>query len=126
MMNFDHLGVINDQYGYLAGNTVMSTVMESLSTLMKDCGDIFRYSSEEFLFILADSDIETAKDYFNQLRQNVKDMQIKLHNGTNIHVTVSLGLSLLDASNSEEDVIGLAKHAVISAKAGGRDRVCVW
>lgn len=126
MMDLDHFKRINDTHGHIAGDKVLQTVMEIASRRLRAYDAIFRYGGEEFLFCLPNATTDIATEAMERLRLQIADTDIVLKDGVVVRVTASFGIAPLSATQAIETSMEEADHALFSAKAKGRNRVCRW
>ena len=125
ILDFDHFKHINDNHGHLAGDHVLKSVIEYFLGELRQYDNIFRYGGEEFLLMFPDTGPVDAESLLQRISAGLKSHPIVLENGTQISVTVSIGLAVMDGSSSERDVLEAADCALISAKLNGRDCIQV-
>ncbi|NEV61049.1 GGDEF domain-containing protein [Thiorhodococcus minor] len=124
MMDLDHFKRINDGFGHAAGDQLLRDFGFLLRSSLRK-GDIAgRFGGEEFLAILPETDLETAKAVAERLCARVRANET-LWNSRTLSVTVSVGVAALCADETLDKVIGRADHALYAAKAAGRDRVMI-
>lgn len=126
LLDFDHFKQINDAHGHVAGDTVLKTALHFFSSRMRKYDEIFRYGGEEFLFMFPETNLEIASRILERLRQDVKELPILLDDGSQICVSVSIGVSLMNQEHDEHEAIACADNALLSAKMNGRDRIHIW
>jgi diguanylate cyclase (GGDEF)-like protein len=126
MADLDFFKQINDQYGHLAGDTVLRYVAQAITSGLRSADLVGRYGGEEFFFVLPESDEAGARVVAEKIRRAVADLQVRLDAGTTLSVTVSIGLASLaeigDTASAEE-MIAAADARLLEAKAGGRNRI---
>ncbi len=125
LLDIDHFKMINDQYGHLAGDKVIT----HLSTLLLEearTGDVVaRWGGEEFILLLPETDSSEALSLAERLVRRAADLTI-LFEQQEITCTVSIGVaSLMIDDKSFLQLLDKADHALYSAKESGRNRVCV-
>ncbi len=122
MFDLDYFKRINDTHGHLGGDQVL----KEISFLVKDnmrTGDVLaRYGGEEFIAILPETDKNKAMELADRLRAKIATMRIP-HNGTNIRVTASFGVSELTPNADMNKIIQDADSMLYKAKVNGRNRV---
>lgn len=119
----DNFKRINDTYGHRAGDRVLSTVAEFLSRRMRATDFVARYGGEEFVTILPGTPIEDAARVIDQLRAAIA--MIGFHfRGAPVSVTISGGITSLQAHDSAGAAFDRADKALYQAKANGRNQ-CV-
>jgi diguanylate cyclase (GGDEF)-like protein len=83
---------------------------------------IGRWGGEEFLAILPDTDTDDAVALGTRLCEAVAALPIALPDGSQTNVTISIGIFAGDSETVDER-ISLADHALYQAKRRGRNRV---
>lgn len=129
MCDIDHFKRVNDTYGHQAGDYVLSTVAQMLKGEVRDSDVVGRFGGEEFMVILANSDVPGALVFMERFRNRIGSTKI-MFNGKHIPITVSLGSATFDEKwkpglNAErlvKEIINKADTALYFAKAHGRDQ----
>jgi diguanylate cyclase (GGDEF)-like protein len=93
-LDIDHFKSINDTYGHATGDRVLRGLGQGLRKSLRPYDLIGRYGGEEFLVLLPDTSLPEAKIVAEKLRQMVASLTFST-GLTEIHVTVSLGISAL-------------------------------
>jgi diguanylate cyclase len=75
---------------------------------------------------LPDTTLDNAAVLLNRIRETLAAASITSSGGQVIHLTASFGVAQMAGHESVEDVLEHADHALLAAKANGRNRVCVW
>jgi len=123
--DIDHFKLINDQYGHPAGDMVLRLVAGVFVRELRRSDLIARYGGEEFAVVLLDCSQERAKKIAEELRRAVGEAALPGLGET--RVTISFGgVSLTKDTTTLEGLIGRADKALYSAKAQGRNRVCLY
>ena len=123
-LDIDHFKSINDCYGHLAGDAVLTQI----SQCMKDCSrvgeTISRVGGEEFSIILVDCNQEQALVAAHRFHQAIKTLKICISDNVNLSVTVSIGVACSDDFDCDEWALyKMADDAMYKAKQDGRDQV---
>jgi diguanylate cyclase (GGDEF)-like protein len=126
MLDIDHFKHINDAHGHAVGDTVLRVISRYLKGDGRSYDDLFRYGGEEFLICMPNAPLVQAETVFNRLREGLAALRIPLDGGDTLGLTASFGVSLLLPDEPIERSIEFADHALLCAKNGGRNRVCVW
>ena len=83
-----------------------------------------RYGGEEFIIILAHNELGGAQVAAERWRDAIGSTPFKLPDGSEVPVTVSIGVATYDESMlSPEQLISAADTALYIAKGNGRNRV---
>jgi diguanylate cyclase (GGDEF)-like protein len=129
ILDIDHFKAVNDTYGHLTGDAVLSAVAAATTALLRDYDLIGRVGGEEFAFVLPNSTVDEAVEIAERLRQKIPRLALpsKAPPGPMPNpVTVSVGVA---AANHPAWDLGryysLADQALYAAKKNGRDAVWV-
>jgi diguanylate cyclase (GGDEF)-like protein/PAS domain S-box-containing protein len=123
MLDLDHFKAINDSHGHAAGDTVLKRFAGQVGASLRRTDQAGRLGGEEFAILLLGNDLAGAVDFAERLRERVAAEAIAI-DGVRVRVTVSIGVTLLDASDGSGDAaLARADAALYRAKANGRDRV---
>lgn len=125
MMDIDHFKRVNDAHGHRVGDVVLQEVAGFFSRNLRIYDAVFRFGGEEFLICLPDTELLDAKNLLDRLRGELANLEI-VSGESAIKVSASLGLAVLGPRFGVEETIEWADRALLMAKAGGRNRVCVW
>jgi diguanylate cyclase (GGDEF)-like protein len=124
MIDIDHFKTFNDHYGRAYGDHVLYAVAHTLSGHLRPTEIIARYGGDEFVVILPDSGLETARYIGERLHRGVMDAVPVTPNGSSIpHPTISIGLAALKAGQTGKDLLAEADQALSRAQNGGRNRI---
>jgi diguanylate cyclase (GGDEF)-like protein len=130
MIDIDHFKKINDEYGHLSGDAVLTQVAEKVTNTIRgyDVANTgFRYGGEEISVLLPRTDEKRALKVARRLRKDIADNGFDIPGGDPITVTVSVGLAPAENGlKNKEELIARADAALYRAKRTGRNRVCVW
>ncbi|MEP6464580.1 MAG: GGDEF domain-containing protein [Frankiaceae bacterium] len=125
LVDLDHFKVVNDTVGHLAGDTVLAAVAQALREAVRPRDLVGRFGGEEFAVLLTEVDAEAAERTAERMREQVQRLRCPVgERRPPVTVTVSVGISLLDADTA--DLTGLldaSDAALYRAKASGRNRV---
>lgn len=125
MMDIDHFKAVNDTYGHPVGDMVLQEVATLLTQRLRRYDAVFRFGGEEFLICLPDTTVSDARVLMERMRQELSELDI-LVGAHRLKVTASLGIAELGGLLALDETIEWADHALLMAKAGGRNQVCVW
>lgn len=126
MLDIDHFKQLNDVYGHEAGDLLLRELGAMLRSQVRG-GDIScRYGGEEFLLIMAETNLEAGCQRAESLRQQVAGLQVRYHGETLRKITVSIGVAGYPVNgDSAGTIVNAADKALYRAKREGRDRVVV-
>lgn len=123
MCDIDRFKRINDTYGHLTGDNVLTKLSGLIMTELGDRGILGRYGGEEFIVILSDTDLVQALGISEMLREKISEARF-LNNDTVI--TISLGVVSSEQATTMDDIIGKADQALYVAKETGRNKSICW
>lgn len=125
LMDIDHFKKVNDTYGHLAGDYVLSNLAQVLTLWKRRTDEIGRYGGEEFYGITL-SDIVEGRAFAERMRRRVETNSFVFQKQT-IPIKISIGLVAASELQvlSERNLIEAADRRLYKAKNEGRNRV-VW
>jgi len=121
MVDLDRFKSVNDTYGHLAGDAVLSEAAARMSAASRCYDGLGRYGGEEFLVILPGCDLASAVLQAERLRESIAATPFILP-GQHLGVTCSIGVASV-AGGVPRTLIQRADEALYQAKAQGRNRV---
>lgn len=124
MIDIDFFKKINDSYGHLAGDYVLSRVGEMLKKGLRHENLACRYGGEEFAAILRNTPAWSAEVVAERVRSGVAALDLKYMSHP-IKVTVSIGIATFDLDNFEtyEELIKRADEYLYESKVTGRNKI---
>jgi diguanylate cyclase (GGDEF)-like protein len=124
MIDLDGFKEINDTYGHMAGDAVLSRVGALLGDVMRASDIATRYGGDEFAVILPDTGKTAAWLAAEKLRSALFDMTVELPSGPSVRLTGSVGVASHGEHNSTAgELLEAADAALYKAKHYGRNRV---
>jgi diguanylate cyclase (GGDEF)-like protein len=128
MCDIDRFKRINDTYGHLIGDQILSNFVLCLNqSIRKSIDWMVRYGGEEFLIVLPETNVKGAWQGAERLRKMVSS-HIFAGDGEDLRITASFGVSGFDPSECEdkissETLIAESDRFLYQAKQAGRNRV---
>ncbi len=123
MIDVDLFKNVNDTYGHLAGDLVLSIIGKIFRDTLRSVDSAGRYGGEEFLVILADSGEHDARNVAERIRLAVANQNF-IYERKKISVTVSIGIAKISIYDRDENsLINRADQALYTAKDNGRNLV---
>lgn len=125
MVDLDHFKKVNDNYGHEVGNKALLSTAEILQTSTRQLDICCRYGGEEFTVILPSTDLLTAVQVAERIREVIEQTPL-LVDGEDIVLTASLGVDIFSYAQSDgvEQFIQRADNFLYQAKKNGRNQVC--
>ncbi len=124
MMDIDWFKKVNDRYGHLNGDKVLTAIGACLKSNLKPKDAACRYGGEEFSILLPEANLEEAFRIADHLREKVKKLEF-VYKGEKIPVTISGGITDFRKGDTAEEVLQRADKALYEAKREGRDQIRV-
>jgi diguanylate cyclase (GGDEF)-like protein len=123
VLDLDRFKAVNDDYGHRIGDELLVAVAERLAGMLRSDDTLARLSGDEFVLLC--EEVATPAQAEN-IAARIADVMADpfVVSGTEIDVTVSIGIALADnASVSPEQLLDDADRAMYRAKRqGGGDR----
>jgi diguanylate cyclase (GGDEF)-like protein len=123
--DLDHFKTVNDTYGHLAGDAVLTSVADVLRLHARSADIIGRYGGEEFLLILPSTDLDSASRAARRLLHAISHHPVPTTEGARLSITTSVGVASLSELSEEatpDALLALADQRLYEAKAAGRNR----
>jgi len=118
MLDVDRFKQVNDTYGHLMGDTLLSYVAGLISAKVRSFDVAARYGGDEFAVILPETDQEQALAVAEKLRKAVStDRHWQGALLSNLEVGICFGLaSFPDDGRTADDLLGCADRRLYGAK----------
>lgn len=109
MIDINDLGTINDQFGFHIGDEVLQTVASLLLEVIRETDIVVRYSGDEFLIVLPETNSEEAEFARQRIIEKGSRLYAK-HKLLDFPVTLSIGIAYWGPNSSEsvEEVLSKA------------------
>jgi diguanylate cyclase (GGDEF)-like protein len=122
-VDLDHFKRINDRHGHDIGDRVLRGVADRLRANISADDMIARFGGEEFVVLLTDITPDGAHAVAERLRSAIAREAIDLGAGSQLNVTLSIGIAMAGEREGIEALISRADAAMYRAKRSGRDRM---
>jgi diguanylate cyclase (GGDEF)-like protein len=122
MVDIDHFKKVNDSFGHETGDNVIRLVAGMLERICRGSDVVARTGGEEFVIILPDTDMASARVLAERICQAVGERPL-LVDQQRIPVTISLGVASSTGEVDLDELTQEADQAMYLAKRGGRNRV---
>ena len=126
-LDFDHFKLINDTYGHVAGDVVLSTVAHRLRSIARREDFVGRLGGDEFVWIAPIDSTEEAPALAERA-VHAFQTELTLPNGEIVQTPVSVGLTVRDRGSlgSLEQALLEADIALSHAKKQGRGQSAIF
>ena len=123
MFDLDHFKDVNDRYGHLCGDAVLTVVGKRMKEVLRGSDLKCRYGGEEFLVLLPETPLHGARRVADTLRREIAERPIAWA-GEALTVTASFGLAqAMPGEVNVEGLIARTDQALYRAKDDGRNCV---
>lgn len=124
MFDIDHFKQVNDEHGHSVGDQVLHYLARRCQQNSRTTDLITRYGGEEFVLLLPETNLDAAYMIAERLRQSIMNMPFITDAGS-MHITVSVGVSEANNTDTLTSLIDKADVALYKAKHNGRNCVVV-
>jgi len=125
MMDLDHFKKINDEYGHLAGDMVLSEIGRILKEHVRRNDIACRYGGEEFAVILSNVNRDNIYAAYERFREMVSKQSFE-YESVQFHMTVSIGIAFSNDAKLINDLLVHADQALYQAKETGRNKTLTY
>ncbi len=128
MADIDLLRNINNNYGHLAGDTVLVGIANTLRSFVRDYDVVARFGGEEYAILMPETTLAQALPLIEQLRDMVATARFDVSTSvTPLSATMSFGVAEREFyGQTAEQIIHHADLAVYRSKSTSRNRVCYY
>ncbi len=125
VIDADRFKSLNDTHGHQAGDLALRKIGDLLNDSFRQSDTAGRYGGEEFVVILPETDMDSAQQKLESLRESVAGTPIITGTrGEQVQVTISAGLASFPQDGVHADeLFALADERMFQAKREGRNRV---
>ncbi|SDN70219.1 diguanylate cyclase (GGDEF) domain-containing protein [Vreelandella arcis] len=123
MLDVDGLKEVNDHYGHIAGDQLITTVAESLQLHCRDSDILARYGGDEFVVLFPSASMSAATRLADLIREHLPDQQCIITTADGAREALALHVSQGCASSSEapaQRVLALADERMYLDKSQRR------
>lgn len=123
LVNCDDFKRTNERLGEAVGDVVLKDIAKRIGGALRPSDHVARIEGDEFLILLPDTQLAYGLRVAERIRIAIADNP--LHSAhENITLTVSIGVAMLPNSiKTVEEVISIARAALIRSKELGKNRV---
>jgi diguanylate cyclase (GGDEF)-like protein len=119
ILDLDSMKLINDTFGHLAGDGVLSRTGSILKEAIRSVDQAFRYGGDEFAILLPNTPAEAAVKVSERVRKRIAAKLVV----DNMTITASFGLASWPENGTKaNDVVAAADAALYKAKKLGRNQ----
>ncbi|MEG0716825.1 MAG: diguanylate cyclase [Hafnia sp.] len=120
VIDIDRFKSVNDTWGHNAGDDVLKQVTQRLKSATRGTERLYRFGGEEFIVLLETPTSLSAQLAAERIRGNFAAHDF-LISGQSLNITVTCGLTEVQAQEGLHEVIGRADEAMYYGKNNGRN-----
>ncbi|MFW5735460.1 MAG: GGDEF domain-containing protein [Oceanidesulfovibrio sp.] len=127
LLDIDRFKRVNDTYGHPVGDRVLAAIAKQVTHVVRSGDMVARVGGEEFSVILPETDTNGGVELAERIRTTVESTALALKDGTQLAVTVSVGVAGTDSVKAETatELFAAVDAALYEAKNSGRNCVRV-
>ncbi|MFH1277728.1 MAG: sensor domain-containing diguanylate cyclase [Candidatus Eisenbacteria bacterium] len=134
MVDLDNFKEVNDRFGHLAGDGVLSRVAEILRGHVRKIDLVTRYGGEEFAILLPGASRSQTEVICERLRALVEALPVPEEGDARFALTTSIGVALypehtpesLGPPEARKELLARADQALYTAKNSGKNQVVFY
>jgi diguanylate cyclase (GGDEF)-like protein len=121
MIDVDTFKLVNDTFGHVVGNKVLTQIAKTLEHTVRNTDFVFRCGGDEFGVVLPGTDLDGAMHVAEKILQKVETSEILTQLGYSGRVTVSIGVSDYHRGSHFETLVAEADQALYMSKRSSRN-----
>jgi len=121
LMDVDYFKQVNDNYGHLAGDSVLVLVAKILKETVRQTDTFGRWGGDEFLIILPETNLAQATLVAKKIRKAISLQSFPITK----QVTCSFGVTQYVKDDNRDDILARSDRALYQAKNSSRDAVSI-
>lgn len=124
LADVDRFKSINDTYGHLAGDQVLTEIAHRMAAQLRSYDSIGRFGGEEFMIVAPEGTSSNPQAMAERVRAAIEATPVRL-NDRDFRVTASLGVAIggPGGADLQDALLRAADAALYLAKQQGRNRV---
>lgn len=120
--DIDDFKVINDTWGHLCGDQVLSESAELIRRELESTVSVCRWGGEEFLFLFTGLPLGVVEEKVRELCTAIAAHPFRFGQAE-FHITMTFGIGMSSEVGTREELIALADRRMYEGKALGKNRV---
>ncbi len=124
LIDIDNFKKLNDSLGHAAGDEALRSLAAAVRERLRPVDHLARFGGEEFVVLLPGTPADEAQHALTRLQRGLTEA-LFLHEGREVFVTFSAGVTAWRAGESLEAALERADAALYEAKRTGKNRTCV-
>jgi len=124
LIDIDHFRMLNEEHGSHIGDEILTMLSQIILSELRASDITCRWEGDQFLIILKDCSPKDSCKVAEKLLVKINEEQLELGR-TKIGITVSIGISLMLATDDIESLVARAETGLHSARDSGRNTFAI-
>jgi len=124
LIDIDNFKKLNDSLGHAAGDEALRALAAQVRKTLRPVDHVARFGGEEFVMLLPATAVDEAREVLGRV-QRALSMSLFLHEGREVFVTFSGGVTLWRPGETLDSAVERADLALYEAKRTGKNRTCI-
>jgi two-component system cell cycle response regulator len=121
MIDIDTFKLVNDTFGHVVGNKVLTQISSTLKQTVRNTDFVFRCGGDEFGVVLPGTTLDGAMHVAEKILEKVESEDILSSLGYTGPVTVSIGISEYHRGSHFETLVAEADQALYASKRSSKN-----
>jgi diguanylate cyclase len=123
LIDIDNFKRLNDSLGHAAGDVALKALATQVRDALRPADHVARFGGEEFVVLLPGTALDEAQEVLTRVQRSLS-MALFMHEGREVFVTFSAGVTAWRAGESLDAAIERADAGLYEAKRTGKNRTC--
>jgi len=126
MIDIDNFKTVNDEFGHLAGDNLLTLLGTHVKKTIRNTDRPFRYGGEEFVIVLPETEATIALIIADRIRTTFENVSIEIAASSGpkkVSRTLSIGAAFYTQGVTAQLLLQHADMAMYRAKTEGKNRV---
>ena len=124
LIDIDNFKKLNDTLGHAAGDQALKNLAAQVQARLRPTDHLARFGGEEFVVLIPGSPAAEAQQALTRLQRSLSEA-LFLHEGREVFVTFSAGVTSWVPGETLEDALSRADNAMYEAKRTGKNKTCL-
>jgi diguanylate cyclase len=123
LIDIDNFKKLNDTLGHAAGDEALKSLAAAVRQRLRPEDHLARFGGEEFVVLMPGTGVDEARQALTRLQRSLTEA-LFLHEGREVFVTFSGGVTAWRAGEPLEPALERADRGLYEAKRTGKNRTC--
>ena len=124
LIDIDNFKKLNDSLGHAAGDVALKNLAARVKEWLRPIDHVARFGGEEFVVLLPGTPVTESQQVLTRLQRRLS-ASLFMHEGREVFVTFSAGVSAWRLGETLEAALGRADEGLYEAKRSGKNRSCI-